>query len=46
MASRRKFISDSLKILLGAGIGFAGAEYAEWLAPYGYLNPLEQLFRS
>jgi hypothetical protein len=46
MPNRRKFISDSLKILLGAGIGFAGSEYMEKLAPYGFLNPLDQLFRN
>lgn len=29
MTSRRRFFSDSLKILLGAGIGFVGTEYAD-----------------
>jgi len=43
MVNRRKFISDSMKVLLGAGIGFAASEYVERYAPYSSWSSLERL---
>ena len=35
MVNRRKFISDSLKVLLGAGVGVVATAYVDRMAPYG-----------
>jgi hypothetical protein len=42
MVNRRRFISDSMKILLGASVGAAGTEYAEGLLHYGSNKNIQQ----
>jgi hypothetical protein len=43
MVNRRKFLSDSLKVLLGAGVGAVATGYVDRLAPYSARSYLQGL---